>query len=154
MKLVRRILFVGLTGLCFGTLVACSPSNYFEKPLVSSKKKAESMHLRINRTDVQIELEDNHTAETFQKILPETFTMRDLNQNEKYYELPQTLPNHEVRVGKIEAGDVMLYGNNTLVVFYQTFETSYSYTRIGRITDTDNLANRLGGDEVDVEISN
>lgn len=49
-----------------------------------------------------------------------------------------------MRPGSIRAGDVMLYGNDTLVVFYETFESSYSYTRIGRIAESDGLARALG----------
>ena len=35
----------------------------------------------------------------------------------------------------------MLYGNNCLVVFYKSFETSYSYTKIGHIENFEDLGN-------------
>jgi hypothetical protein len=39
---------------------------------------------------------------------------------------------------------VLLYGNDTLVVFYETFRSGYGYTRIGRITESAGLAQALG----------
>ena len=33
----------------------------------------------------------------------------------------------------------MLYGNNCLVIFYKSFDTSYSYTRIGHIENLEDL---------------
>ena len=42
----------------------------------------------------------------------------------------------------------MLYGNNCLVIYYKSFDTSYSYTKIGHI---DNLPD-LGSENVLIEI--
>ena len=89
-------------------------------------------------------LEDNPTARAFAQMLPLTLDMPDLNDNEKHVRLPRSLPTHAVQPGTIRTGDVMLYGSDTLVVFYKTFASSYSYTRIGRVTQVDGLVQALG----------
>jgi hypothetical protein len=50
-------------------------------------------------------------------------------------------------------GDLMLYGSNTLVVFYLTFDSSYSYRRLGRVDDPAGLAEALGPRGVRVAFS-
>jgi hypothetical protein len=91
-----------------------------------------------------VTLEDNPTARAFVQLLPMTLDMSDLNGNEKHIRLPRSLPTNAVQPGTIRVGDVLLYGNDTLVVFYQTFRSTYSYTRIGRIANSDGLAQALG----------
>ena len=91
-----------------------------------------------------VTLENNPTAQAFAQMLPLTLDMPDLNDNEKHVRLPRSLPTHAVRPGTIRTGDVMLYGSDTLVVFYKTFPSSYSYTRIGSVTQVDGLVQALG----------
>jgi hypothetical protein len=91
-----------------------------------------------------VTLEGNPTARAFAQILPLTLYMPDLNDNEKHVRLPRSLPTHAVRPGMIRTGDVMLYGSDTLVVFYKTFPSSYSYTRIGSVGQVDGLVQALG----------
>ena len=89
-------------------------------------------------------LDDGPAARAFTQILPLTLDMPDLNGNEKHVSLPRPLPVDSYKPGTIQAGDVMLYGTDTLVVFYKTFPSGYSYTRIGRVEDAAGLARALG----------
>ena len=87
-------------------------------------------------------LEDNKTVQEFINLLPKEFDMEDLNENEKYIYLDKTLPTNSYNPKHIEKGDIMLYGNNCLVVFYKSFDTSYSYTKIGHIENLPDLENK------------
>ena len=153
MKLLRKLLFIGLFCSCFIFLSGCGTADSYREINAPSKisKGRETIRLKMNGNDYQIELERNSTADELHEILPEEFAMKDLHQNEKYFDLPQTLPVQAEKVGKIEIGDVLLYRDQTLVIFYQSFETSYSYTRIGRIRQPELLAEQLGNGDVIVE---
>ena len=95
-------------------------------------------------------LADSETGEAFAALLPLSVTMNELNGNEKYHYLSTSLPTAAYRPGTIHAGDLMLYGNNCVVLFYETFNTSYSYTRLGAIDNPSGLASALGSGNVSV----
>ena len=79
-----------------------------------------------------------------------TINMTELNGNEKYSDLSKNLPTNSSNPGTIKAGDLMLYGSNTLVLFYKNFPTSYSYTKIGHIDNVSGLVAALGSESVTV----
>jgi hypothetical protein len=91
------------------------------------------IQILIGTSSFSAELEINATAQAFIDRLPLTLTMADLNNNEKYFDLTEGLPSNASNPGTIQNGDLMLYGSNTLVLFYKGFSTSYNYTRIGKI---------------------
>ena len=107
----------------------------------NSNEVIKSVKAIINRKEYVINLEDNETANSFANLLPQELNMSELNGNEKYIYLDTTLPTNSSNPKRINAGDVMLYGDNCLVIFYKSFDTSYSYTRIGHIDDLPNLGN-------------
>jgi len=107
----------------------------------SSNEVIKSVKAIINEKEYTINLEDNETANSFVSLLPQELNMSELNGNEKYIYLDTTLPTNSSNPKRINAGDVMLYGDNCLVIFYKSFDTSYSYTRIGHIDDLPNLGN-------------
>ena len=97
-----------------------------------------------------VTLADNEAARAFVSQLPLTLDMPDLNGNEKHVKLPKALPTNATRPGTIRNGDLMLWGSDTLVVFYLTFDSPYSYTRLGRIENAAALPQALGRGQVRV----
>lgn len=112
----------------------------------------EQRTLKINNQSFSIDLEDNETVQKFIELLPLTMDMQELNGNEKYYYMETSLPTNSEKVGYIEAGDIMLFGDNCLVLFYKSFSTPYSYTRIGHIENVENLETFVGHQNVTVTI--
>jgi hypothetical protein len=94
----------------------------------------------------------NATATAFKTRLPMTINMKELNGNEKYFDLSNNLPANASNPGTIHIGDLMLYGSNTLVLFYKTFSTSYNYTPLGRIDNPSALAAALGSGQHNSEV--
>ncbi len=82
------------------------------------------MKVKIGTVRFKATLANNVAAKAFQALLPLTVNMTELNGNEKYYDLSTSLPVNATNPGTIQSGDLMLWGNKTLVVFYKTFSTS------------------------------
>ena len=120
---------------------ACTPE---DKPLTPSPTTVGDITITIGDQSFTAKMEQNSTAEAFRALLPLTLEMQELNGNEKYHYLSQSLPTNRTEVGTIHAGDIMLYGDNCVVVFYETFTTSYSYSPIGHITNPEGLKEVLG----------
>ena len=106
--------------------------------------EAETMQMKIGDKIYSVVLQDNSTTKVLQEILPMTVKMSEFNGNEKYYHFRETLPSKPEHIGQIKTGDIMLFGDDCLVVFYKDFKTTYSYTRIGHIEDAADLEQMLG----------
>lgn len=131
-------------GCCQATPAASTAS-----PTASST----TLNMSIGTRRFAITLADNAAARAFAAQLPLTLDMADLNANEKHAQLPAALPNKESRPGQIRNGDLMLYGSRTLVLFYLSFDSSYAYTRLGRVNDPRGLAEALGAGDVQLRFS-
>lgn len=79
--------------------------------------------------------------------------MSELNDNEKFYYMNKTFTEDKGKAGTINTGDIMLYGNNCIVLFYETFQSNYTYTKIGYIKNPSGLARELGKGDVEVSFS-
>ncbi|MBQ9312170.1 MAG: hypothetical protein IJ213_03890 [Bacteroidales bacterium] len=112
--------------------------------------KTQVMTIKIGNREFKAQLENSKTVEVLLKLLPIDVNMQELNGNEKYVYLSENLPTATYKPNKINKGDIMLYGQNCLVIFYKTFSTSYSYTKIGHIEGTSLLEESLGKGSVKV----
>lgn len=110
-----------------------------DHPMANGKIK-----IKVNSQTFTATLLDNNSAKAFKEMLPLTINMTELNGNEKYYDFQKKLPTNSSNPVTIKNGDLMLYGSKTLVLFYQSFSTSYSYTKLGTVDDVTGLATALG----------
>lgn len=148
---MQKTIFVLLSAVCmiifaggFYTLPA--------GPSLQSKdfREGPEIIIQIGDKSFTADLYDNASAHALLERLPLSLTMDELNGNEKYYYFSEEFPVSEERVEDIKAGDIMLYGPDCLVLFYESFPTSYSYTRIGCTEDITGLADALGSGSVQV----
>lgn len=95
-------------------------------------------------------LYDNSTTKELIKKFPITITMSDLNGNEKYYNFSKSFSTSSENVANINKGDIMLFGDNCLVIFYKNFSTRYRYTKLGYIKNLEDLENSLGKGDIEI----
>jgi hypothetical protein len=145
--------------IIFGTLFGCMAIGNKVDPPTSppigdhnhnNDTTGTKMKISIGSAVFTATLNNSATAAAFKAMLPVSIKMDELNGNEKFYYFPATLPNSASAGGNIQEGDLMLYGNNCLVLFYESFNTSYSYTKIGRITNPSGLKAALGSGSITV----
>lgn len=152
--------------LALVTLTSCSPEDSLpdkEKPTPPATEqpetepdkpdppKSNTMKITIESTIFTATLATSATVAAFKEMLPLTLSMSDFNSNEKVAGLSGSLPTAATSPGTIVAGDIMLYGSSSLVLFYETFSTSYSYTKIGRIDNAAGLKEALGKGSVNIK---
>jgi hypothetical protein len=161
-RLVAASLLTWLAGVCLPMPGLASdtaekvgvPNASHPIPVTPTIQEKPRMWMSIGSQRFSVMLEENPAARAFSKMLPATFQMTELNGNEKFVRLPRSLPTNASRLGTLRLGDVVLYGDDTVVVFYETFQSNYSYTRLGRVVEVDGLAKALGTGNPRVSFAN
>lgn len=110
------------------------------------------MLITIGEAKFEANLADNETAREFADLLPLTLMMSEHGAKEKFANLNQRLPLNHSAPGRINAGDLMIYSADTLVLFYKSFEENfYKYTKVGSIKDASGLKEALGRGDAKVK---
>lgn len=97
------------------------------------KYKEDRMYLYINENKLEVTLAKNKAVTALVEILKQddiTYTANDYGGFEKVGSLGHSLPTENSQI-TTEAGDVILYSGNQIVIFYGS--NSWSYTRMGKI---------------------
>lgn len=118
----------------------------------NNKMTKVKIKITVNNQTFTATLLDNNSAKAFKEMLPLTIKMTELNGNEKYCDLKKSLPTNPTNPETITNGDLMLYGSETFVLFYDTFATSYRYTKLGQIDNATGLKSALGSGSVTVTV--
>lgn len=94
---------------------------------------SETINISVAGKTLPVKLEDNEATKALVVVLreaPITYEARDYGGFEKVGALGMTLPSGDTHI-TTQAGDVILYGSNQVVLFYGS--NSWSYTRLGRM---------------------
>lgn len=109
--------------------------------------------VEVNGSRFTATLENNKAADTLAEMIreePVTIRMNDYSGFEKVGSLGTNLPTSN-RQTTTQAGDIVLYQGNQIVIFYDS--NSWSYTRLGKIDDLTGWEDALGSGDVTVTFS-
>ena len=100
---------------------------------VMAQTMTQKMYITIDGKTLSVELVDNAATQTLVAALQEgdiTYEAHDYGGFEKVGALGRSLPTSDTQT-TTQAGDVILYSGNQIVLFYGS--NSWSYTRLGRM---------------------
>lgn len=144
---IMNVFLVSL--ICFQLFACNNDTEPAKNPIINTN--ISKMKITIGTTVFTATLNDNAAATAFKAMLPLTVDMNELNGNEKYYYFSTNLPANASSGDNIKAGDLMLYDNSCLVLFYKNLHTPYHYTRIGRIDNISGLVTAVGSGNVTIK---
>ncbi|MCC8098978.1 MAG: hypothetical protein LIO78_02795 [Clostridiales bacterium] len=111
------------------------------------------MKVQIGDSVFTATLEENEAVNALVAMMeeaPVVIEMNDYSGFEKVGPLGTSLPTSDSQT-TTQAGDIVLYNGNQIVIFYGS--NSWSYTRLGHIDDLTGWEEALGGGDVTVTFS-
>ena len=162
-KLIKIIAILFIIAIIFTLMICFNKKNTLlkEKEFFNNGENTSEMDkeaerkvlIRVGEQEFTAVFYNNDSAKSVFDMLPFTLDMADMNQNEKFYYFNKSLPINFNRIERIDEGDIMLYGSDCLVLFYESFSTRYTYTPLGYIENTDKLKESLGKGNITVTFS-
>lgn len=113
------------------------------------------MKMWIDDTEVVVAWEENESVAALKERMasgPFTMEMAKYGGFEQVGSIGSSLPHNDVQI-TTAPGEIVLYSGNQMVVFYGS--NSWSYTRLGKITDKTNeeLVQLLGNKDVMITLA-
>lgn len=121
-----------------------------EEPAAGENEELLTVNISVGGRVFPAKLYDHAASRELVSRMPMELDMSELHGNEKYYYLPEGLPTDSENPGSIHTGDLMLYGSDCLVLFYEDFQSSFSYTRLGYLENPEELSEIVGAGNVTV----
>ena len=114
-----------------------------------------TMVLTINGENVFVEWEDNESVRALKELVlaePLSIQMSMYGGFEQVGSIGTNLPRNDVQT-TTEAGDIVLYSGNQIVIFYGS--NSWAYTKLGKVIDKskDKMTELLGNGAITITIS-
>lgn len=157
MKRIGYALWAVVLALC---LAACSTASHSSPTSTISPEPTEdttvdthTFYLTVEGVTFPATFADNQGAEALADLLtdgPLTLSLEDYGSFEKVGSLGQSLPTSNTHI-TTQSGDIMLYQGSQIVLFYGS--NSWSYTRLGQVTDLTGWQEALGHGDVTVTLS-
>ncbi len=126
--IIIRLLFMSLA-----LLVMSCGGDEAQAQTIKEENMTEKMYITIGNQTLPVTLVKNNATEALMAALatnPITYEADDYGGFEKVGALGMSLPTNNQQL-TTQAGDVILYSGNQIVLFYGS--NSWSYTRLGRI---------------------
>ena len=125
------------------------------EPQPSSPEESEAdMRLRINDVEVCVDWEENDSVAALRDLViaqPLSIQMSSYGGFEQVGSLGTSLPRNDVQI-TTQAGDIVLYSGNNIVIFYGS--NSWAYTRLGHIElSSSEMSELLSHGDVTVKLS-
>ena len=119
------------------------------------EEQGQMLQMTIDDTVVQVEWESNDSVQALRELCvnqPLTIQMSMYGGFEQVGAIGKKLPRNDKQT-TTNAGDIVLYSGNQMVVFYGS--NSWAYTRLGRITDktAGEMSEILGHADVTIKLS-
>ena len=154
MKNYLIVLLIALLSCAKPTEPGAGQLEHVEEPK-EEIKMPDKIQITVSGTTLPIVLEKNDAAEALVSALrkaPITYTASDYGGFEKVGALGRSLPATDSHI-TTQAGDVILYSGNQIVLFYGS--NSWSYTRIGKMeyASLDALKSFLKAGEGDIRVT-
>ena len=113
------------------------------------------LQMRIGDTAVNVEWEENESVRALKELCSDTTLSIQMSMYggfEQVGSIGASLPRNDQQT-TTEAGDIVLYSGNQIVVFYGS--NTWAYTRLGHITgqDAERMTRLLGNGNVTITIS-